>query len=236
MLECLLGLLKARHPEDFGLRAAAGEPRNFRESIERLFGEGICRYFMVPYNEKLLGVKLEEIRRVRRPLHPAPSLEDVVRGALGFSREALGYNARFVYPREGGIGALPGALAAALPTPPRYEPPSSPSICGEDRHTLRRRNYQLPALAQHHAAGQFRAELGPMPEEIQRALAQLRATTVHYFDLGVRGPGDAASEYHWIYFPEPEFIFSRRLLFRRARGRRAARLPQLLRGNVRRHG
>src|SRR5207249_11636836 len=37
----------------------------------------------------------------------------------------------------------------------------------------------------------------------------LRETTVLYFDIGVRGPGDIASHYHWIYFPEPEYLFYR---------------------------
>jgi protoporphyrinogen oxidase len=32
---------------------------------------------------------------------------------------------------------------------------------------------------------------------------------VHYFDIGVRGKGDIASDYHWVYFPEPEYIFYR---------------------------
>src|SRR2546429_3542192 len=52
---------------------------------------------------------------------PRPSLEDVIKGALGFSRESLGYNAKFVYPREGGISALPRAFARAIKTPPRSE-------------------------------------------------------------------------------------------------------------------
>src|SRR5204863_8803219 len=102
--------------------APAVSPQNFRESVERLFGEGICKHFMVPYNEKLLSVKLEEISAAYADRFiPRPSLEDVVKGAFGFSRESLGYNARFVYPRAGGISSLPKALANALPRPPRYE-------------------------------------------------------------------------------------------------------------------
>ena len=53
------------------------------------------------------------------------------------------------------------------------------------------------------------AMLDGVPAEIQKAASTLRATTVHYFDIGVRGPGDIASQYHWIYFPEPEFVFYR---------------------------
>src|SRR5205085_3961727 len=121
VLECVLGLLKARHPEDFGLTAPVQPPANFKEWVTRFFGEGIAKYFMVPYNEKLLGVRLEELRvEYAERFIPRPSLEDVIKGALGFSRESLGYNARFVYPREGGISALPGAFARALPKPPEY--------------------------------------------------------------------------------------------------------------------
>src|SRR6266446_10881105 len=35
VLDCLLGLLKARHPEEFGLIAPSGVPKNFRQWIER---------------------------------------------------------------------------------------------------------------------------------------------------------------------------------------------------------
>src|SRR6266478_3955252 len=122
VLECLLGLLKARHPEDFGLQAKQEKPKNFREWVEHCFGEGIARHFMVPYNEKLLGVSLDDLRpEYAERFIPRPSLEDVVKGALGFSRESLGYNARFVYPREGGISTLPRALAAGLAIPPCYD-------------------------------------------------------------------------------------------------------------------
>ena len=211
VLECLLGLLKARHPGDFGLAAPTTAPKNFRESVERLFGEGICKHFMVPYNEKLMGVKLEEISASYADRFiPQPSLEDVVKGALGFSKESLGYNARFLYPRDGGISALPQALAAALPTPPRY----NTSVTQVD---LRARTATLTGgeivrfrrLLNTMALPRFLATLTDVPEEIRAAAAKLRATTVHYFDLGVRGAGDVASRHHWIYFPEPEFIFYR---------------------------
>ena len=211
VMECLLGLLKARHPEDFGLTAPTTAPRNFRECVERLFGEGICKNFMVPYNEKLMGVKLEEISASYADRFiPQPSLEDVVKGALGFSRESLGYNARFLYPRDGEISALPQALAAALPTPPRFNTRVT-------RVDLRARTATLEGgevvrfqrLVNTMALPRFIALLSDVPEEIREATSKLRATTVHYFDVGVRGPGDVASRHHWIYFPEPEFIFYR---------------------------
>jgi protoporphyrinogen oxidase len=211
VMECLLGLLKARHPADFGLAAPGTPPRNFRECVERLFGEGICKYFMVPYNEKLMGVKLEEISASYADRFiPQPSLEDVIKGALGFSRESLGYNARFLYPREGGISALPRAMAASLNIPPRFNTcvgsvdlrARTATLGGGEVVRFRR-------LVNTMALPRFIATLADVPEEIRAATAKLRATTVHYFDVGVRGPGEVASQHHWIYFPEPEFIFYR---------------------------
>lgn len=226
VLDCLLGLLRARHPEDFGLRAPSGPPEHFRESLERLFGEGICRHFMVPYNEKLLGVPLEEISPTyAERFIPRPSLEDVLKGALGFSRESLGYNAKFLYPRTGGIGALARALAAALPQSPRYHaevrsvnlrnrtvrlalrnPPGDP---GTPNAPAREQIVRFGRLVNTMSLPEFVGLIEDTPEQLRAAAARLRAATVHYFDVGVRGPGDAASHYHWIYFPEPEFVFYR---------------------------
>jgi protoporphyrinogen oxidase len=225
VLDCLLGLLRARHPEDFGLTPPGVPPRHFRESLERLFGEGICRHFMVPYNEKLLGVRLEEISPTyAERFIPRPSLEDVVKGALGFSRESLGYNAKFLYPRKGGIGALSRALATALPQPPRFRtelvgvnltqktarlreiPDESAAATGRESAL---QTVRFERLVNTMPLKEFVGLLEDAPENIRAAAARLRATTVHYFDLGVRGPGEAASHYHWIYFPEPEFVFYR---------------------------
>ena len=47
---------------------------------------------------------------------PKPSLKEVVDGALGLGSDALGYNASFVYPKEGGIEGLARALHGALPS------------------------------------------------------------------------------------------------------------------------
>jgi len=211
VLECLLGLLKARHPEDFGLTPPAGAPANFREWLVRCFGEGIAREFMVPYNQKLLGVSLEELRpEYAERFIPRPSLEDVIKGALGFSRESLGYNARFVYPREGGISALPRSFARALPVPPQYglslqkvDPRTRIATLSDGREVHYRHLLNTAPLPQ------FLALLTGVPDEILAAARLLRATTVNYFDLGVRGPGDVASQYHWVYFPEPGFVFYR---------------------------
>ena len=46
---------------------------------------------------------------------PVPDVTQVIGGAIGVPQEGLGYNASFLYPRAGGIDALPRRLAAGLP-------------------------------------------------------------------------------------------------------------------------
>jgi protoporphyrinogen oxidase len=211
VLDCLLGLLKARHPEDFGLQRDPVPPTCFRQWVLRHFGEGISRHFMAPYNEKLLGVGLDELMpQYAERFIPMPSIEDVVKGALGFSREHLGYNATFSYPREGGIGALPRAIAAALPYPPVY----GAEVVAIDLHE------RTVTLGDGSAVGydwllntsplkSFVSLLRDAPATVVEAASRLRATTVSYFDIGIRGKTTAHNGYHWVYFPEPEYVFYR---------------------------
>jgi protoporphyrinogen oxidase len=211
IMECLLGLLKAKHPEDFGQKPVAEPPQNFHDWIVRAFGEGIAKHFMIPYNQKLLGVSLKELMPAfAERFIPRPSTEDVIKGALGFSKESLGYNAKFVYPRHGGIGALSRAFANALKEPPLYGTDVTEIDLGQKTVWLANgKSVRFERLVNTMPLVQLISMLKDVPEDVRAAAKNLRATTVHYFDIGVRGTGDIASDYHWVYFPEPEYIFYR---------------------------
>ena len=115
--ECLMGYIEARFGEG-GRALREGEPKSFREFVLRELGEGIGRHFMFPYNEKLWTVDLDTLSAEwTGRFVPRPSVEQVVRGALGADTAVQGYNARFVYPREGGIQVIPDRLAARLTGP-----------------------------------------------------------------------------------------------------------------------
>jgi len=111
--ECLLGYLRAR---EAALTAGAEERsrvRTFGQWALATFGDGICNHFMFPYNSKVFRAEPDEMSAdwVSWSV-PRPDLETVVDGALGSTAEGLGYNPSFLYPKEGGIEALPRALAA----------------------------------------------------------------------------------------------------------------------------
>lgn len=211
VLECLMGLWRARHPEDFGLEAVQTPSSSFGESILRLFGEGISKHFMTPYNEKLLGVPLTEISpRYAERFVPKPSIEDILNGAFGLSKESLGYNATFIYPKTGGIGALPKALESHFGVKPEYG--IRVTNIDLEEHTAELsdgRTIRYENLVNTMPLANLLKLLRTTPPLIAESASKLRATTVHYFDVGVRGPGAAGSDFHWVYFPETEFVFYR---------------------------
>lgn len=207
--ENLQGFLQAHLlPEGEALRGR--EPRTFEEYVLRHLGPGILRNFMGPYNEKLWTVPLSELSATwTGRFVPRPSLQEVVRGAAGLPPEGQGYNASFLYPKQGGIEALPRALAATLP--------ERSVRCGIAPASidLRARTAALPggeALA-------FDALVStiPLPRLVQlcgeaappavrAAVARLRSTTVTYVNVAAKAHGEG---WHWLYFPGADYPFYR---------------------------
>ncbi|MES1186619.1 MAG: FAD-dependent oxidoreductase [Myxococcales bacterium] len=197
--ECVSGFLKAH------FAATKPEPKSFEEFCLLHFGEGISRHFMLPYNARLWGVAPSEVTSEWcQRFVPLPRLEDVLRGALGAHAPELGYNTNFWYP-ELGIGTFSDALAARTPV----------ELSRAARHVdLERRvlifddeevpfdvlvsTVPLPALLR---------LLSKLPEAVAEAASKLRATHLHYLDLGLSVPNP--NPYHWIYVPEDKYPFYR---------------------------
>jgi protoporphyrinogen oxidase len=206
--ECLIGFIAT-------LTKGAGEPPSqspsFKEWILDSLGEGIAKHFMVPFNEKLWQVPLEELTSEWVSwLVPKPDLKDVVNGALGIKDKAFGYNPSFLYPAAGGIKLLPEA----------FLPHVGKVACGtelleinsqrrravfRDLHGERTESYErlvstipLPELVR---------RCVDLPPAVQEAAAQLRWVSVHNVNLAVAR--EQVSDKHWIYFPEHCFPFYR---------------------------
>ncbi|WP_224249725.1 protoporphyrinogen/coproporphyrinogen oxidase [Hyalangium gracile] len=207
--ENLVGFVEALYGEK-GRELREREPRNFEEFILRYMGEGFAKNFMVPYNQKLWTVHPRELSAawVGRFV-PRPTLKEVVDGALGAGSDALGYNASFLYPREGGIESLARAMLRHLQggeVSVRTEPTAidwkARKVTLSDGRTL---GYSelLSTVSLPHLVGLLaRGEAG-VPDEVRAAASRLRATTVTYVCVAARGKN--RQPWHWIYLPELEF-------------------------------
>ncbi|MBK5093992.1 MAG: NAD(P)-binding protein, partial [Actinobacteria bacterium] len=86
--ECLIGYLMNEYPE----------PCNFEEWIYHVFGSGIAEKYLVPYNEKIWKVPLEEMGLDWVERVPRPPLEDIVKSALDMETRGYVHQLYFYYP------------------------------------------------------------------------------------------------------------------------------------------
>ena len=202
--ECLLGFIATlTHPS-----TVPPAERSFKAWILENLGEGMAKHFMVPFNEKLWQVSLDELTSDWVSwLVPKPELKDVINGALGIKDKAFGYNPTFLYPAQGGIGVLPQA----------FLPGVKEIVYGNELievDTQRRRaTFQdgrvedYDTLVSTIPVPELVRRCTDLPQAIRDAAAGLRCVSVYNVNLGVGR--ERVSDHHWIYFPEQEYPFYR---------------------------
>jgi protoporphyrinogen oxidase len=207
--ECVLGYFRAREQE---ARGGLPAPKSFEDYIRRRMGDGIAKHFMIPYNTKLWGVPPAAMSHEWcGRFVPIPTPEEVVRGALApaGAGQGIGYNASFLYPKDGGIGSLATALSASLPVAPERSA-AVERVDTATKHVRFAGGTEVPygALVSTIPLKTFVQLVSDAPDSVRDAAARLRATSVTYWDVGVRG-ANAPDDAHWIYFPESAVPFYR---------------------------
>lgn len=202
--ECVVGLIRAAR----GTRT----PSSFLDWIEGSFGEGLARHFMVPYNEKIWAAPLDTMsldwiaERV-----PRPDLERAILNVID-ARDDSGWgpNARFRYPRTGGIGEVWRAIAREV---------------GRERIALDRAAAAIDPQARtvrfaDGSAERYDTLVSTLPidrlvamaglDALRPAAEKLASTTVHVVGLGIRGETPPSlRDRMWIYYPDPSVPFYR---------------------------
>lgn len=205
--ECIIGFVETL--QQGSLRHHA-ESVSFKEWALHTFGTGIVKYFMFPYNQKLWKIPLEELAAdwVSWSI-PKPSLDEFLKGALGIENREFGYNPIFLYPKTGGVEQLPHAFLPFLKTENLHLEKTAVEVDAEQRIIYFDDNssYHYDSLISTLPLKQFISLFRNTPKVVFRAGEQLRYISVYDLNIGVNRPN--ISDKHWIYFPEPEYIFYR---------------------------
>jgi protoporphyrinogen oxidase len=204
--ECLTGLIEAQTKRDH--KAA----KNFEQFMDAVFGDGICKYFMKPYNFKVWAhppklMNKEWIGERVAVLDINRAIKNVVLGTDDFG---WGPNNQFKFPLFGGTGEFYRRFGKPL----------------EGHYTL---NKKLDFINLHKKEVRFSdGEVvkfdillsampldklcndvinGEMPREIKKAASSLRHSGGYMVGIGVKQP--CPSTKSWMYFPEGNCPFYR---------------------------
>lgn len=201
--ECITGMIEAKFQSD-------DRPiKSFEDWILKTCGKGVAKHFMFPYNSKIWTVHPKEMTTHWMSSYvPVPDIEKALDGALTPPSETIGYNAQFLYPKEGGIEALPNGFASHLKsgqielnsTVERIIPARKVAVINGKELPYQYLISSLPLksiLNLIEGADDKIVELGK----------KLRNTSVCNINLGVNR--ESLSNNHWLYFPEDKYCFYR---------------------------
>jgi len=206
VLECLLGLIEAqKHPLD---KARFG---NFEELIHGVFGAGIAKHFMMPYNFKVWAHPPRLMNKEWIGERVAtPPIERVL-GNVVLDREDIswGPNSTFKYPRFGGTGELFERMRPYVEDHLRLCVGVAAVDCDRREVGLtdgRREPYDvlLSTMPLDRLARLLR---GDVPDCVRTQASRLRHSGSCIVGIGIRQP--CPSNKCWMYFPEDNCPFYR---------------------------
>lgn len=202
--ECLAGITEASLDSHVKNR----QNTNFLEWINKNFGKGIAKHFMVPYNTKFWTIPPQNLTcEWLNGFVPAPSKNQIIEGIFEKNKRQFGYNARFWYPKKGGINQLPLALASEIK--------NVYNSCLVTEIDLYKKKIKLSSgerekfdyLVSTAPLPEMSRIIKPLPSHLKLLFSKLSWNSVFNLNLGIERSDKLKR--HWVYFAEKEFCFFR---------------------------
>jgi protoporphyrinogen oxidase len=199
--DCLTGLADA----------PGGSPvMDFATWMRSVFGEGITRHFMAPYNFKVWATPAEQM--ASHWIAERVSVIDYERAVRnvrnGDDDVAWGPNNTFVFPARGGTGEIYKRVAAGMSDRIRYEQHVTEVDPGGQRiRTSTGDEYGYESLVSTAPLDLLVASLRECPDVLRSAAQDLRHNSVYMVGVGYEQALE--DEKSWMYFPEDHAPFYR---------------------------
>ncbi|WP_428938449.1 protoporphyrinogen/coproporphyrinogen oxidase [Fontivita pretiosa] len=204
--ECLVGLVEAQTRRDHKVA------RNFKEFMEAVFGDGICKYFMKPYNFKVWAHPPELMNKEWIGERVAViDINRAIRNVVLHSDDfGWGPNNQFKFPLFGGTGEFYRRFAKPLQGHINLNKPVDFINLGKKE--VRFKDGQVvpfDILISAMPLDRLCNDVidGQLPREIKKAASMLRHSGGYMVGIGIRQP--CPSTKSWMYFPEDNCPFYR---------------------------
>jgi len=204
--ECLSGLVEAQTKRDHKRTG------NFKEFMEAVFGDGICKHFMKPYNFKVWAHPAELMNK--EWIGERVAMIDINRAIKNVVMQSddfgWGPNNQFKFPLYGGTGEFYRRFAKPLAG--RYTLNKKLDFINMNRKECRfsdgevvKYDILLSAMPLDRLCNDVIN--GEMPRAIKRQAASLRHSGGYMVGIGIKQP--CPSTKSWMYFPESNCPFYR---------------------------
>ncbi len=202
LCECVEGLRNLT-----GISAEAG---NFREWMDMVFGKGIVKYFMEPYNRKVWAVPLDQMSK--HWIAERVSVVDLARIERNITEQrddlSWGPNSTFKFPRQGGTGKIFNGIANPLLN--RIQLNHEMQSVDLNKKQISFTNDRIESydiMINTSPLDLLVKTASGVPETVQNAAEELVHNSGLIVGLGFEGKRDDSK--CWMYFPESDCPFYR---------------------------
>ncbi|GFO57942.1 amine oxidase [Geomonas silvestris] len=195
-----------------GLRSLAGSPeqaQHFRDWMDAVFGAGIVKHFMEPYNSKVWGVPLSLMSK--QWIAERVSVVDLARIERNIAEQrddlSWGPNNTFKFPKAGGTGAIYRGIAQRFEN--RIHLGHEMQSVDTEAKEIRFKNGRVESydILINTTPLDLLVEACDAPQELRQAAGDLVHNGGLIVGLGVEAPRDDSK--CWMYFPESNSPFYR---------------------------
>ena len=206
VLECLMGVIEAqKQPLD------VARFHNFEELIHGVFGAGIAKHFMMPYNFKVWAHPPRMMNK--EWIGERVAMVDIQRvlGNVILDRDDAGWgpNSTFKYPLHGGTGGLFERLQPYVADNLRLEAPVASIDIDRKEVVLQDGSREPYDILMNTTPLDLlvRSMTGDVPEDARCQASRLRHSGSYIVGVGINQP--SPSKKCWMYFPESNSPFYR---------------------------
>lgn len=201
--DCFSGYVNARNND-----SRCVPINNFLDWINKNFGRGISRHFMVPYNSKFWKISLRKLSHDwAERFIVIPSLEDIKGIRNGKKIAEKGYHSSFYYPKEGGINKLVKGLSDGLKDIYVNCEATEINLKEKQVNFKNGRKEKFDFLISTIPLPEFGRITNDVPKETLSAFKKLKYLSIYNVNFGT--DGNISPGRHWIYFPQKDISFFR---------------------------
>lgn len=185
----------------------------FIDWTKAMFGDGITKYFMQPYNQKLWNYNLKKLTASwTAPFVPKPSKESIIKSANTKNDTKYGYNSFFYYPQNNGCQEMIDGF---------YKKLKSNIITNSNVKQIDLKNkkiyvngkyYFYDNLISTQPLKELLLSIKDLPKDISKLIKNLKCTSTRCINVGLKYKKDLPEmikNVHWIYIPEKKYPFYR---------------------------